>query len=206
MNILVSDLIGEGYLKTDSIIQAFLKIKRECFVLDDLKDKADLDIALPIDFGQTISQPATVAIMLELLAPAKGNNILDVGSGSAWTTALLCWIAGPQGKVTALEIIKKLMEWGRSNFNKCCGLKNKKLCQVEFHSLDGKNGFPQNAPYDCILVSAAADFIPETLKKQLKIGGKMVIPIKNSLVCLEKIGRNKFREKEYPGFAFVPLV
>ena len=203
MSRLSNELIRQGYLKTDIIIEAFSEIDRIEFVPRDLESAAGANIALPIGYGQTISQPLTVAIMLELLSPEKGNRILDIGSGSGWTTALLSYIVGKEGKVVALEIKKELLEFGKNNADKY-GYAKKGIAQ--FHWGDGSKGFPRDAPYDRILVSAAAETVPSELKAQLKIGGKMVIPVRNSLWYLEKRGENDFYKEEFPGFAFVPLI
>ena len=174
---------------------------------EELEEEFLADVALPIGHGQTISQPKTVAIMLELLDPCRGQNILDVGSGSGWTTALLCYIAGHEGKVTAIERIEGLMEWGKGNVSKYKNyVKNGEEGIAEFYLADGKKGFPKNAPYDRILVNASAKVIPEDLKSQLKIGGKMVIPVRNNLIYLEKKSENNFYKEEYPGFNFVALM
>jgi len=207
MNNLINNLIKNGYLKTDLIIDAFSEINRLEFLPEELEKEFMADIALPIGHGQTISQPRTVAIMLELLDPERGQNILDVGSGSGWITALLCYIVGRKGHVTALERIEELAMWGKSNVAKYENyVENLDKGIAEFHVLDGKKGFPDNAPYDRIIVSASAKVIPEDLKKQLKIGGKMIIPVKNSLVYLEKKDENNFYKEEYPGYNFVPLI
>ena len=105
MNSLINNLIRNGYLKSDLIIDAFSEISRIEFVPKEFEKDANADIALPIGYGQTISQPKTVAIMLELLDSQRGHNILDIGSGSGWTTALLCCIVGKGGRVTAVERI-----------------------------------------------------------------------------------------------------
>jgi protein-L-isoaspartate(D-aspartate) O-methyltransferase len=202
MSRLVNDLIRSGYLKSDLIIDAFSEIDRIEFVPEELESHAQENIALPIGYGQTISQPMTVAIMLELLDPQKGHRIMDVGSGSGWTTALLSCIAGSDGKVFALERIKELSELGKKNVDKY-GYVKKGIAQ--FHHTDGVEGFPEEAPYDRILASAEAECVPEELKKQLKIGGKMVIPIGHSLWYMEKKGEKEFYKEEYPGFAFVPM-
>jgi len=165
--------------------------------------EAEANIPLPIGYGQTISQPLTVAVMLELLDPKPGDNILDVGSGSGWSTSLLAHIVGKKGKVIALERIAELYKLGLKNTEKF-GFIEEGI--VEFYKEDGNNGFEKNAPYDRILVSASSEEIPDALKKQLKVGGKMVIPVKNSIWYLEKNGENEFHEEEYPGFSFVPLV
>lgn len=207
MNNLINNLIKDGYLKTDLIIDAFSEINRVEFLPEDLENEFMADVALPIGYGQTISQPKTVATMLELLDLRRGNNVLDVGSGSGWSTALLCYIVGRDGHVTALERITELSQWGKSNVAKYRNyVKNGEDGIAEFHSADGKKGFPDNAPYDRILVSASCKVIPEELKKQLKIGGKMVIPVGDSLWYLEKKGEDDFYTEEYPGYSFVPLV
>ena len=203
MRRLVNDLMRKGYLKSDSIIDAFSEIGRAEFVRPEFETEAEADITLPIGFGQTISQPLTVAFMFELLNPEKGDNILDVGSGSGWTTMLLSYIVGSSGKVTALERIPELCKWGEGNAEKFKSFSNG---VAEFHCSDGISGFPGNAPYDKILVSATVSEIPIELKKQLKVGGKMVIPINNNICYLEKKGEDDFYKEEYPGFSFVPLV
>lgn len=206
MNNLINNLIRQGYLKNDLVIDAFSEISRIEFLPEELEHEALADIALPIGYGQTISQPRVVASMLEFLDAKRDQNVLDIGSGSGWMTALLCYIVGRKGKVTAIERIKELMEWGKNNVSKYNYLKNDKDGIVEFHCTDGKEGFLENAPYDRIIVSASFSVIPESLKNQLKIGGRMVIPIRNSLVYLEKRGENDFYTEEYPGYTFVPSV
>jgi protein-L-isoaspartate(D-aspartate) O-methyltransferase len=202
MNSLVNQLIKDGYLKTDAIINAFSDISRIEFVPKELELQAEANVALPIGQGQTISQPLTVALMLELLDPQPGQKILDVGSGSGWTTALLAHIVGKEGKIIALDKIQKLYEMGKKNVEK---FKFVSEGIVEFYNQNGINGFSQKAPFDRILVSAEAEKVPQALKDQLKIGGKMVIPIKNGIHYLEK-KENDFYEEDYPGFSFVPLI
>jgi protein-L-isoaspartate(D-aspartate) O-methyltransferase len=203
MSKLVNNLIRKGYLKTGIVIDAFSEIHRIEFVPDELEGESEADIPLPIGHGQTISQPATVSIMFELLSPGRGQNILDIGSGSGWTTSLLSYIVGSKGKVTALERIKELLEKGETNTEKF-GYVKKGI--AKFHLADGNDGYKKNAPYDRILVSAAADFVPKALQEQLKVGGKMVIPVHNDIWFIEKRGENDYYKEEYPGFAFVPLV
>jgi len=200
---LVEELIQGGYLKKKSLIKTFSEVGRANFLPEELKHLAQANEPLPIGQGQTISQPLTVAFMLELLDLKGGQNVLDVGSGSGWTTALLSHVIGKEGHVTALEVIPEISRWGEKNADKFDFVK-KGIAQ--FYVADGRQGFSENAPYDRILVSAAAAEIPEKLKEQLKIGGKMVIPIMNSIRCLEKRGEEKFYQEEYPGFVFVPLV
>lgn len=203
MSKLVNDLIHSGNLRSDNIIDAFSSISRMEFISDDLASYADADIPLPIGYGQTISQPLTVATMLELLAVREGDNVLDVGSGSGWTTALLAQMVGKGGRVTALEIIEELCESGKRNIDKYGFVRSGR---VEVYCQSAIDGFEKNAPYDCILVSAAVDDLPLPLKKQMKIGGKMVIPVRNSIWFVEKKAEDDFYVERFPGFVFVPFV
>jgi len=203
MNKLINRLIKDGYLKSDSVINAFSRINRIEFIPKDVELQANVDIALPIGYGQTVSQPLTVAFMLELLEPKAGHKILDVGSGSGWTTSLLSEIVGDSGKVIAVERIKELSEFGKKNIEKFNFIKRG---IAEVYCTDGSLGYPEKAPYDRILVSASCPYIPESLKNQLKIGGKMVLPVGNSILYLEKKSDNEFYKEEYFGFSFVPLI
>lgn len=207
MNSLINNLIKEGYLKNDLVIDAFSEISRIEFLPEDLEHESMADIALPIGYGQTISQPKTVAVMLELLGAERGQNVLDIGSGSGWVTALLCYIVGREGQVTAIERISELSEWGKKNVAKYDGyVKNGEKGIAEFYCADGKEGFAEKSPYDRIIVNAFVKEVPEELKKQLKVGGKMVIPVNDSLWYLEKKSETEFKKEEYAGFNFVPLV
>lgn len=203
MSKLINSLIKQGYLKSDILIEAFFNVERKEFLPQELEDQAEANIALPIGYGQTISQPLTVAFMLELLNPQAGQKILDVGSGSGWTTALLAFVVGEKGKVVALERIKELVEFGKKNVQKF-SFYEKGI--VEFYEADGTKGFPQEAPFDRILVSAAAEEVPPALKEQLKINGKLIIPIGDELCYLEKKDANNFFEERFPGFEFVRLI
>lgn len=203
MSRLVNDLIKRGCLRTDRIVDAFSEMNRIEFVPEEFFSEAEADIALPIGYGQTISQPSTVALMFELIEPKEGHKILDVGSGSGWTTALFAYIVGEEGKVIAIERKEALKNMGEYNVDKFRYVRDKR---VQFFLGDGSLGFPAEAPFDRILVSASVEQIPEELKKQLKIGGKMVIPVKNSLVFLEKKSEDEFIKELYPGFLFVPLI
>ncbi len=200
---LVEDLIKQGWLKTPLIIEAFKKIKRVDFMPDEVKGFAELNEAVSIGYGQTISQPLTVAFMLEKLKPKVGDKILDIGSGSGWTTALLSFIVGEKGRVIALEIISELKKFGEKNVMKYNFIKKG---IAKFICADGSKGYEKEAPYDNILVSARAEKIFDSWKKQLKPKGRIVFPMNDSIWVLEKQSEDKFIEKEYPGFVFVPLV
>lgn len=200
---LIDSLIEQEWLKTSRIIEAFKKIKRIDFLPEDMKDLAELNEALSIGYGQTISQPLVVAFMLELLQPKPGEKVLDIGAGSGWTSALLSEIVGDKGKVIALEIIPKLVEFGRKNISQYNFIEKG---IAEFICADGSQGYQKEAPWDKILCSAEAPEVPPAWKDQLKIGGRIVTPIGSSIWLFIKKSSEQFEEKEYPGFVFVPLI
>ncbi|MDC0449100.1 protein-L-isoaspartate O-methyltransferase [bacterium] len=186
-------------LKTPEIISAFEDIDRIDFVRPEDRNYAYADVPLGIGYGQTISQPFTVAFMLEQLKPKKGHKILDVGSGSGWTTALLAHIVGESGTVVGMEIIPELVSFGRSNLQKY-GFKNATIEQAT----EGSVGKPDQK-FDRILVSAAAREMPQELILQLKPNGVLVIPVENSIFKVNKDSKGNITDQEFPGFAFVPL-
>ena len=197
----VNNLIEKGYLKSERIISAFRAVKRRDFVPDSLREESEVNAPLPIGYGQTISQPLTVAFMLELLAPNAGEKILDVGSGSGWQSSLLAYVVGESGKVFAIERIPELSDFGKENAERY-GFKN-----LEFIVGDGTQGFKEEAPFDKIIVAASAfKEVPPELKNQLKVGGRLVIPVDQSIWLFEKTSDHGFKETEYPGFVFVPLI
>ena len=199
MEKLISHLKEINILKTKRIIDAFSYIDRKDFVLPEYQDEAYLDHPLHIGYRQTISQPFTVAFMLELLQPKQGDRILDVGSGSGWTTALLAHITGPKGKVSGVEIIPKLVQFGKNN------LKKYDLPNATIVEAGEKLGLPQS-PFDKILVSAESQDVPQELINQLHIGGTMIIPIKHSIWKVVKASQRKTKIQKFEGFVFVPLV
>jgi protein-L-isoaspartate(D-aspartate) O-methyltransferase len=203
MSKLVNDLIEKGCLRTSRTIDAFSEISRVEFIPEEFAMQAEANVALPIGYGQTISAPEAVALMFELLDPQEGHKILDVGAGSGWTTALFAYVVGEKGGVVGLERKDALKKMGEFNVNK---FKYVDRGIVKIFLGDGSLGFSPEAPFDRILVSATVEKIPEELKKQLKIGGKMVIPIKNNLVYIEKKSEDEFIKEEYPGFSFEPLI
>mgnify|MGYP001608971270 FL=1 len=207
MDELISELIKTGYLKTPAVIDAFKKINRKDFVPESIKDFAYVNRPLSIGEGQTISQPLTVAFMLELLELAPGQKVLDVGTGSGWQAALVTEIVGSTGSVVSIERIKSLSDQARIN------LTRSDLVNLKLVVGDGSMGYPGEAPYDRIVAAAASNAagatsnaIPQAWKEQLKIGGIIVAPIEGILVKIVKISDDKFETEEYPGFVFVPLV
>ena len=219
MQSLIQQLIYQNILRTPRIIEAFKKIDRKDFVQPIDIENAYSNYPLPIGYGQTISQPLTVAFMLELLQPKLGEKILDIGSGSGWQTALLAYIVSgenqklksatqkkSEGKVYAVERIYELCEFGKANLAKYSFIQRK---IAELFCQDGSQGLAAKAPFDKIIVAAAAEKIPEALKKQLKIGGRLVIPVgedDQAIYKIDKIKEDKFKQEIYPGFVFVPLV
>lgn len=173
---------------------------RRDFVQESQKRRAHLDQPLPIGFGQTISQPSTVARMLSWLDPSQNDRTLDIGSGSGWTSAILSQLAGPNGKVDAVERIPELVEFGRSNCSKY------NLQNVEFFQAGDTYGLPDRAPYDRILVSASAHELPTELLGQLKIGGKLVIPVVNDILEITKTSPGSHDTRTHHGYMFVPLI
>ena len=197
---LIDSMILSGMLGSPHIIDAFREIDRKYFVPKSFEEHIYVDAPLPIGNGQTISQPSTVAFMLEKLEPKEGDKVLDIGSGSGWTTALLCHIVGEKGSVTGLERMDELVEQGEENLAK---LQFGSHCRIQ--RAGEKLGLP-GEQFDRILVSASADEIPEELFLQLKIGGILVIPVRNSIFKFKKISDTYIDREEFYGFVFVPLI
>jgi len=182
------------------IDEAFKAVPRINFLRPEHKDQHELDVPLPIGSGQTNSQPSTVRQMLLWLDPQPGDKILDVGSGSGWTTALLAHLVGPTGTIYAVERILELVQFGEENCRRM-GVHN-----VLFFEAEKVYGLPEFVPYDRILVSAAATELPTQLLEQLKIGGRMVVPTRTTIHVIDKVTNQNYTHSEYPGYVFVPLV
>lgn len=196
---LVDQLVMEKTLTTRRIINAFRAVDRVCFVPKDLRKSAYSDFPLPIGSGQTISQPTTVAFMLELLQSRKGNKILDIGAGSGWLTALLAEIVGQAGFVLGYEIDRMVGKFGKDNLSKT------NLSNYEYRIEDVKKIFKKNLFFDRIIASAAFPDIPNELIDMLKDGGIMVVPSQdNNLIKISKI-KSKIAKETYRGFIFVPM-
>ena len=222
INPFVSDFVNRGILKTPEIINAFKKIDRANFVPKELKQNAYVNEPLPIGDGQTISQPYTVAFMMELLRPGAGDKIFEIGFGSGWQTALLAHIVSQKksearnpksetkGTIFAVERIPELYRFGRKNIAKYGFIKNGIVKTI---GGDATLGLKRHAPFDRIIAAASAEELPAIWLKELKVGGRLVAPVKNSIWLYIKesdlpAGRqeNNFEKKEYPGFIFVSLI
>jgi protein-L-isoaspartate(D-aspartate) O-methyltransferase len=181
------------------VLEALRKVERHRFVPEDLRASAYDDGPLPIGHGQTISQPYIVAVMTELLAPAPGDVVLDVGTGSGYQAAVLARLVK---QVYSIEIVPELAEEARARLA-ALGYAN-----VEVITGDGWKGLPAHAPYDGILVAAAPPEVPQALLDQLAEGAKLVIPVGDwdqDLRVYERTARG-IDERTVFGVRFVPLV
>ncbi len=183
------------------LLAAMRDVPRHAFVALDQVELAYEDRALPIARGQTLSQPYVVALMLEALAPGANERALEVGAGSGYAAALLSRLAR---EVFAIELDPDLAELARLRLV-ALGCAN-----VELRSGDGNLGWPERAPFDAILVSAAAASVPPALEAQLAPRGRMVIPIGSaagqSLVRITRLDGGGFERRELCDVQFVPLV
>jgi protein-L-isoaspartate(D-aspartate) O-methyltransferase len=184
----------------DRIADAFHATDRTHFLPLEARGLANADTPIAIGYGQTNSQPSTVAMMLQWLNPEPGQKVLDVGSGSGWTTALLSHLVGPAGHVYAVERVPELVEFGRHN------VETSGITNADFFKAGDEFGLPDHEPYDRILVSAAADALPQELLDQLKSGGTLVIPVGSEILVINKDEDGTPHTERHPGFSFVPLV
>jgi protein-L-isoaspartate(D-aspartate) O-methyltransferase len=185
-----------------NIVNAFSKVKRENFVPKGFEHLAYKDIALPIGYNQTISQPFTIAIMLTLLNLKENQKVLEIGSGCGYVLALTSKIVGKKGKVFGIEIIQGLAEESKETLANC---KN-----VEVYNENGRLGLSKKAPFDRILISAALDEMPMDILNQLKNNGILVAPVGDkrlqTLIAIQKINNEFIIKNKIPGFVFVPFV
>ena len=196
---LVDHLSRRKVLPSKALREAFLAVDRRLFVPAQFIRRAYGDYPLSIGHGQTISQPYTVAFMLSKLAVAPGQTVLDVGSGSGWTTALLAFLVGEKGQVTGTERIQDLVRFGQENLSRF------KFSNAVIQKAGDTVGLP-GSRFDRILVSAAAREIPGALVQQLAPNGRMVLPVGSSIIRVHKGEQGAIDSKEYYGFSFVPLI
>ncbi len=194
--------VGDGSSELDPrVLDALLRVPRERFVPPDLRSEAYDNRPLPIGHEQTISQPLIVAVMTHVLHLQPDARVLEVGTGSGYQCAILAELAA---EVVTIETIEALAEDARARLQ-ALGYRN-----IEFHIGDGAAGWPDKAPYDAILVTAAAPSMPPALPKQLKPGGRLVIPVgrgpfNQDLVLVEKDAAGQIRRRTLFPVAFVPL-
>lgn len=185
-----------------AVTQALREVPRDRFVPVTRRGEAWDDTPLPIGHGQTISQPFIVALMTELLDPQPGQRVLEVGSGCGYQVAVLSRIVAA---VFGIEIVPELAEQAAAT------LKNLGYHNVEIRAGDGHAGWPGQAPFDGILVTAAGSGVPAALREQLRVGGRLVLPVEapggwqQDLVVVERQGINDFSERKVLGVRFVPL-
>ncbi|MGC9011727.1 protein-L-isoaspartate O-methyltransferase [Thermogladius sp.] len=206
----VEMLEREGYLKSSIVKRALLSVPREMFVPENLRKYAYYDTPLPIGYGQTISAIHMVAIMTEALDPLPGMKVLEVGTGSGYQAAVLAEIVAKmdpsrKGHVYTIERIPELAEFARRNLERA-GYKDYVTVVVG----DGSKGYPEEAPYDRIIVTAGAPSVPKPLIEQLDVHGKLVIPVGDRymqrLLVVEKRASGELSMKWGIDCVFVPLI
>lgn len=197
---LVEHWESAGLVKDKRVIEAFLEIPREKFVLPEHEEDAYADIPLPISGGQTISQPTTVVSMLDLLDVREDSRILEIGAGSGYNAALMSRLT--RNRIISVERIKSLADFAAKNL-RAAGIKN-----VTVVHGDGTKGYPEEAPYDRIIATCGAEAIPEAWKEQLKEGGILVAPIgkiEQEMIVARKVDGELSAESR-GAFRFVPLL
>ena len=202
-NKMVSYLEKINYIKSESVKNAFLKVDRSNFIPEDLKDEAYKDTPLSIGWGQTISAPSMIALMLEVSELKYEIKTLEIGTGSGYNAALITEICGEENVVT-IERIPEVYQFGTENLKRAG-------YHVKIVLGDGTKGFEEDAPYDRIIATAAAPEIPKSWKDQLKEGGMIIAPVGKEryyqeLLVLKKNRDGTFDTNKYGGCIFVPLV
>ena len=195
---LVQELTARNLFSIE-IMDAFMRVPRHLFMAKGLEKLAYKDQALPIASGQTISQPFTVAFQTHLLEINQGDKVLEIGTGSGYQTAILIEMGA---KVFSIERQKELFDVTQI-------LLTKLNYRPQLFYGDGYLGQPMYSPFDKIIITAGAPYIPEPLKQQLKIGGRMVIPVGDKaqkMILLIKKDENNFEVTEHGNFQFVPLL
>jgi protein-L-isoaspartate(D-aspartate) O-methyltransferase len=195
-----SQIAGRG-IRDRHVLEAMREVPREAFVAEGFEEFAYQDGALPIGAGQTISQPYIVALMTEAAALSPGDSVLEVGTGSGYAAAVMSRIARV---VYSIERHSSLADGARVRLERL-GYDN-----VVIHVGDGTRGWPEKAPFDAILVAAGGPEVPDTLKQQLAIGGRMVIPVASdegqTLRKITRLEERRYDEEDLGGVAFVPLI
>ncbi|MGO3022752.1 MAG: protein-L-isoaspartate O-methyltransferase family protein [Brevibacterium sp.] len=195
----------------DRIAEAFARVPREPFLPVAERQNASDNVPLPIGHGQTNSQPSTVADMLRLLDPQPGETVLDLGSGSGWSSMLLAVLVGPAGRVLGVERHPELVETSRAAIDAVTAdsADREALAEVAIHAaVPGALGLPAEAPFDRILVSAGAESLPAELVDQLALGATMVIPVAGEMLRIirDGPGADELTITRHGWYRFVPLI
>ncbi len=193
-----SQIKGRG-VQSRAVLDALAEVPRHCFVPEELQRYAYNDHPVDIGYGQTVSQPYVVAYMTESLSLRSGHRVLEIGTGSGYQTAILSRLAA---QVFTVEIVEPLSIKARATLSRL-GYNN-----IAFRTGDGREGWPEESPFDAIIVTAAPARIPVALCAQLKEGGRMVLPVGETdqeLVLVMKEGGRMIRQSLFP-VRFVPLV
>jgi len=196
---LIARLREEG-IRDEVVLAAMLEIPRHIFVDEAIASRAYEDIALPINYGQTISQPYIVARMTEILRAGSGlDKVLEIGTGCGYQTAVLSKVAK---QVYSVERIRPLLLKARNH------LRELKLSNIKLEHADGTVGLPELGPFDGIIVTAASGHIPEELLQQMAIGGRMVIPVgaEEQVLMLIERTKDEYRQTRLEAVKFVPLL
>lgn len=200
---LVERLKRRGYIESERIEEAMNKVPRHLFVPENVRSRAYVDSPQSIGQGQTISAPHMVAMMVENLGLKEGHKVLEVGGGRGYHAAVIAEIVGEGGKVITVELLKSLADDAERALGKA-GYDN-----VDVIRGDGSTGYQPEAPYDRISVACGAPDIPTPLVNQLKVGGKILIPVGGSfyqnLILAVKTDKEKIKKKDLGGVLFVPL-
>jgi protein-L-isoaspartate(D-aspartate) O-methyltransferase len=183
----------------DAVDAAFEAVPRTGFLPRLARHRASYDGPILIGQGQTNSQPRTVADMLRLLEVEAGQRVLDVGAGSGWTTALLAHLVGPEGEVVGVELEPDLVRFGSANLSST----GQPWASIR-EARAGVLGWPDDAPYDRVLVSAEPLTLPDELVAQVADGGRMVIPVAGTMLLVVRRG-DDVEVTEHGGYRFVPL-
>lgn len=183
----------------DRVLEAMEAVPRAAFLPAGSRSRARDDVPILIGYGQTSSQPSTVADMLRLLEVRAGQRVLDIGSGSGWTTALLARLTGPDGEVLGLELEPELARWGAANLDRA-GMPWASIREAG----PGVLGAPGEGPWDRILVSAAARRLPEELVEQLADPGRLVVPVAGTMTLVVRESGAE-TTTSHGHYRFVPL-
>ena len=199
-DIMIKDQLEKRGITDKRVLEAIRNTPRHQFVPDEYADKAYIDGPLPIGYGQTISQPYVVALMSELLQLEGSEKVLEIGTGSGYQAAILSQLSS---RVFSIEIVKNLVD------KSTLLLKKQGYHNITVRHGDGYKGWEEEAPFDAIIVTASPETVPTELMRQLKTGGRMVLPVGKRLQKLKVITKNEqgnISEKTITSVRFVPMI